>query len=580
MQFFKLLTPIFFLFIGNFGLAQQIQFVADANAKTTVLNSYFDVTFTLENANGNNFTPPSFKNFAVISGPSRSAQTTIINGKASQKLSYSYTLQPKKIGTFNIGSAQITAQGKKYTTKPLSIKVVEGKKNAQGVAAESEYFVKAEATTTDAKIGQQVIVDFKLYTTVNIDSYNVLSEPEYAGFYAQDIKRYNSTVQKEVIDGVQYTTKILKRIALFPQQAGALVVEPVQMQLGILIGDPRQRRSFFSTGRVRRVPVSTEEITINVNPLPTNPPASFTGAVGQYDVGMTVNRNNISTDDVLTVRLVVNGNGDTKRVSAPPFNLAVDSFEVYEPRTMEENVIERQGELNGQKIFEYLVLPKYAGTFQLQPAFTYYDTDSLKYITLNSDPYPISVKQGTKKKNTAPIASSSEINEDIRFIKMETSLQKETTSFLGSTPFWIFSFLPFLFLGGAVVYRQIQEKENNVDATTRKRLRAQKLAKKRLKTAEVHLKSSDSRAFYNEISLGLFGYVCDKLNIPLAELSKNNVRSKLETLNVNSTYIEDFMKIVHTCETALFAGMDNSAAMQSTYNKTLETVTNIEAEIK
>lgn len=562
------------------GIAQQARFVADANAKTTVLNSYFDVTFTLENANGSNFKAPRFQNFTVVSGPSRSAQTTIINGKASQKLSYSFTLQPKKVGTFRIGTAQITVQGKNLKTQPLTIKVVEGKKNANGVNAEEEYFVKAETSVTEAKIGQQVIVDFKLYTTVNIDSYNVLSEPEYAGFYAQDIKRYNSTVQKEVIDGVQYTTKILKRIALFPQQAGALLVEPLQMQLGILIGDPRQRRSFFSTGRVRRVPVSTEELTINVNALPINSPISFTGAVGKYDVGMTINSNNMSTDDVLTVRLVVDGNGDTKRVSAPPFNLPVDSFEVYEPRTVEENVIEKQGELSGQKIFEYLILPKYAGTFSLQPSFTYYDTDSLKYITLNSSAYPIKVKQGTKKKNTAPIASSSERNEDIHFIKMETSLKRETTSFLGSMPFWILSFLPFMLLGAAVVYRQMQEKENSVDATTRKRLRAQKLAQKRLKTAETHLKSGDSRAFHDEISRGLFGYVCDKLNIQMADLTKNNIRSKLGSLQVNPSYIEDFMKIIHTCETALFAGMDNSAAMQNTYDKTLETVTNIEAEIK
>ncbi|MFK7932641.1 MAG: BatD family protein [Saprospiraceae bacterium] len=579
MKIFKYFTFLALLFCTTIVVA-QVRFVADANAKTTVLNSYFDVTFTLENANGNSFSPPPFKNFQVVAGPSRSSQTTIVNGKATQKLSYSYTLQPKKVGTFSIGAASIVAKGKKLTTKNLSVKVVEGKKTADGAPVEDEYFVRTELSVTDAYIGQQVIVDFKLYTAVNIDSYNVLSEPEYAGFYAQDIKRYNSTVQKEVIDGVQYTTKILKRVALFPQQAGQLIIEPVRIQLGLLVGDPRQRRSFFSSSRVRRVPVNTEEVRINVRSLPSDAPPYFTGAVGQYDVGMSVDQNNISTDDVVTVRLVVNGNGDTKRISPPPFNLPVDSFEIYEPRTLEENTAEKQSELNGQKIFEYLILPKYPGNFKLQPSFTYFDTDSLRYITLNSNPYPINVKQGTRKKNTAPIIDNSERTADIRFIKLETTLEREATSFFGSKPFWILTFLPFLVLGGAAVYRQMQEKENSVDAVTRKRLQAQKLAQKRLKTAEVHLKSNDSRAFYDEISRALFGYVCDKLDIPLAELSKNNVRSKLEGLDVNPNYIEDVMKIIKTCETALFAGMDNSAAMQETYGKTLGTVTNIEAEIE
>lgn len=574
----KIYLTLLFL-LGIVGVqAQQAIFRADANAKSMVLNSYVEVTFTLENADGNNFKAPSFKDFKVVSGPSRSSRTSIVNGKVSKEISYGYSLQPQKEGTLTVASASITVGGKLMKTRPLQIKVVKGKERSAGQSSEEEYYVQAEANVTEAKVGQQVIIDYKLYTVINIDSYNVLEEPEYSGFYAQDIKRYNSRVEKEVIDGVQYSTKVLKKVALFPQQAGKLTIEPLELQLGILEGDPRQRRSFFSSGRVRRVPVSTEAITIDVTPLPENAPRYFTGAVGKYTVGMSVSANSLSTDDVLTVRLVVNGDGDTKRIQAPPFNLAVDSFEVYEPKAVEESIIEKQGQLDGQKIFEYLILPKYAGTFPIQPAFTYFDTDSLNYVTLRSNPYPINVKQGSQKERTI-VNNQPEVEEDIRYIKMETTLKTYDNTFFGSGLFWGLTFFPFLLLGGAFVFRQVQEKQANIDPVSLKRKQAQKLARQRLKTAEVHLKSNNSGKFYDEISRGMFGYICAKLNIPLAELSKNNVRGKLQDLNVNSSHIEDFMKIISTCEMALFAGMDNSAAMQETYDKAFLVVTNIEEEI-
>ncbi|MEL7020434.1 MAG: BatD family protein [Bacteroidota bacterium] len=573
-------TLICCLLLVAHSLLGQVRFVADANAKTTVLNSYFEVTFILENANGSRFQPPPFKDFQVVSGPARYSQSTTINGQATQKSSYTYTLQPKQVGTFKIGKAAIVVQGKTLQTEPLFVKVVEGKAAKGEKAADVEYFVRAEPSTEQAYVGQQVILDFKLYTVANIDSYNVLSEPEYAGFYAQDIKRYNSSIRQEVVEGVQYATKVLKRVALFPQQAGQLFIEPVELQLGIAVNDPRQQRSFFSVGRVRRVPVRTDSVTIDVAALPDNAPPYFTGAVGQYEVGMSINQNNISTDDVIALRMVVRGNGDTKRISPPIFDLPVDSFEIYEPRVAEENTIERQGELNGQKVFEYLVLPKYAGTFRLQSNFSYFDTDSLKYITLSSTPYPVRVRPGTRKKGTAPIAEQAELIEDIRFIKADAQLQQEKSYFFKSPLFWGLLFTPFLLLGGAVVHRQARDKEEGVDAITRKRLRAQRLAQKRLKTAETHLKQSDSKAFYDEISRALFGYICDKLNIPLAQLSKSNVKGKLQELQVDNSSIAEVMTIIKTCETALFAGMDNSNAMQEIYKKTLDTVTNIEAAFK
>ncbi|MEM9822780.1 MAG: BatD family protein, partial [Bacteroidota bacterium] len=316
-----------------------------------------------------------------------------------------------------------------------------------------------------------------------------------------------------------------------------------------------------------------------VSPWPSDAPTSFTGAVGKYTMTASSSHSNLTTDDAISLRMTISGNGDIKQVQAPPLVLS-DSFEVYDPKVINESSFsERNGQLVSNKEFEYLVLPKYPGAYQLKPAFTYYDIDTAAYRTLLTQPFAINVRPGDPKRTQTNAAQQRASQEDIRYIKTETNLSRKGSSFLGSALFWIFLILPILGLGGALAYRQILHKRNNIDGGLLKKQRAKKVAEKRLTTAKIFLDQRDSRSFYDEISRAMLGYVCDKLNIPLAELTKANVQEKLQSLNVSPAPIDQFVQIIHTCETALYAGMDNADSMKSTYDSTISVVAAIEEEV-
>lgn len=553
----------------------QVSFEASTNARQVPLNSYFDITFRLANADGDNFAAPSFTGFIVLAGPSRAMSTTIINGAVSKELSFSYTLQPKQKGKFTIGSASILVKGKTMRTQPLTIEVVESKSLGKNNPA-NRVFLQAELNTKDAYLGQQITLDYKLYTAVDIDSYSVLEEADYQGFYAEDLRRFDEPPMREVIKGVQYVTKVLKRVALFPQQAGTLTISPMQLELSVLSGDSQE--DIFSFNRqVQRLLVSTDPVKVNVHALPPNAPQSFSGAVGQYTASFNLARTDISTDDLLSLHLFITGNGDIKRVQPPMLNLP-DSFEVYDPKVLSEETQESlNGEIASKKEIEYLIHPKAPGTYRLQPAFTYFDPEKKEYVTINESVFDVTVRQGTQRsgtpKATEPPAT---VDEDIRYIKTDTHLQRVNDHFFGSPTFWTLTALPFLFFVGAIFVKRNQNRQLNVDKVQLRIKRARLEAQRRLKLAEQHLKANESRAFYDEISRALLGYVCDKLQIPGSELTKENVQEKLHALKVEEPLIQDFMQIIQTCEVALYSGKDNPAAMNDIYQQAIQNLSKME----
>ncbi len=576
-----LLTLVSLLFAAAASLPGQVSFEAVPDAEQVVLNGYFDVKFVLTDAEGSNFQPPAFDDFTVMSGPSRSLRTSIVNGKVSKELSYFYTLKPKRVGRLTIGSARITVNGRIYRTDPLTIEAVKGK---AGDGAGAQFYVKAEPSVTEAYIGQQILLDYTLYTTVNIDNYNAVQESGYPGFYAENIRRFDSRIQRKVIDGVQMATKVLKRVALFPQQAGALTIDPFVLQLGIVEDDDNNsgRRSLLFNRRVKRVPVETEPVTIRVRSLPAGAPPSFTGAVGVFTANARISRTTVTTDDALSLRLSVAGNGDIKRVQ-PPALIVTDTFEVYDPTVQEEVSYELNGELTGKKIIEYLLVPKAPGQYALNPEFTYFDTDSARFVTAALGPFSVNVRPGSRSRRPGEGATPSAdttAQRDIAYLKGDLELNKGREPFFGSPLFWSLIALPLLALLGAVVIRRRRRQLSQLDPAAMRRKRARREAERRLKTADSLRREGQSRAFYDEISKAMLGYVSDKLDLPGSELSKDNVRSRLETMQVDSTDIEHFLEIMHNCEIALFAGKDNAEAMNETYEKTARLLTTIEARSK
>ncbi len=577
-----LLLPLTIFLYGQ----GEVKFFAESDARQVIIGNYFEVSFILTNAEGGNFTPPSFRNFDILSGPSQSVSSSSINGRWSRELRYSYTLQPKKVGKYKVGASSIEVKGKEMFSDPINVEVLKGKSGATSQSdiqkkLEEQVFIKAVPSTEMAYVGQQVVLDYKLYTTRNIDTYNLLAESEYDGFFVQDVRNHRWGTVREVVDGVQYSAKILKRVVLFPQQGGLMTIEPMEIQLAVINedGQPKRRRSLFDRPSTTRVVVKTEPVKLNVRSLPTNAPETFTGAVGKFQMALKNSSNNLSTDDVISIQMTLTGDGDIKQVQAPIFKVD-DNFEAYDPRTTVKAPEERNGKVRFQKVIEYLFLPKKAGNHTISPEFTYFDTDSLKYITLAEKPIGFRIRKGTKKRSEIklPEESTAALSE-LKDVKIVGSLSNKKGGFVGSPIYWSLLGLPIFFLGGVVLYRQKQIKEGDVDLLLLKKQRAATVAQQNLESAKQFLDNNDSRSFYNEVSRASLGYIGDKLNIPLSELSKANIEGQLKKLKISAPRIESFIKILKTCEMALYGGMNNTAAMNETYTSAATVISGIEEEI-
>ncbi|MCB9080489.1 MAG: protein BatD [Lewinellaceae bacterium] len=549
-------------------------FEAFSDAEQVLLNGYFEVTYTLRNGEGKDFTPPNFdRDFIVLAGPSRSMSTTVINGQMASEMAFSYSLQPRRVGTFTLGAASIKVNGRTYTSNRLRIEVLAG--GVRQEDAKEEYFVRAILSTEEAFIGQQIRLDYKLFTTREIQNYNIVEESDYVGFYAEDIKRPDSRIRREIIKGREYYTRVLRSIALYPQQAGKLTIEPAIMQLGVVVEDPRRSGGIFFGNDVRRVPVRTDPVSVTVKPLAGTPPASFQGGVGQFTLNSSISRTELSTDDAVSLTLVITGDGDLKRIAPPKLNLPA-SFEIYEPKVTEVDLGEAESLRIGQKSFEYLILPKEPGAFTLEPAFTCFSPDSNRFVTLRNNAYTLQVRPGTKS-NASDQNKQADGLSNLRPLKTAAHLHRPGSSLqFGQPLFWVLALLPIIALGGIVTVRYRKLQQANLDPQLRRKQEARKVALERLTLAERYRQEGQPRQFYDELSKAMLHYVSDKLNIPRGQLSKITVQDKLAELGVTAEHQQRFLRIRQQCDMALFAGQSGANAMEEIYQDALALLAAIE----
>ena len=572
------LTSIFLIAVVK--LSAQVVFEATTHSKQVPLGGIFEVKFTLKNAQGTGFSPPAFSDFTVVGGPNRMNSMTMVNGNATSSESYSYVLQAKRMGQFSIGSASVMVKGQTITSTPLSIDVEKGDKETlnEGSGSNKEsVFIRAEVSSHDARVGQQIVLDYKLYTRVDLNGMNLLYEPNYEGFFHLEINDYEHSENRVTIGGKQYLTRILRRVALFVQKEGDFVIEPMTVQVGIVKGknDDPFADPFFSSVISTNHTIRSNPVNIYVKPLPNNAPLSFSGGVGEFKAEASISKIDATTDDAISLKMKITGNGDAKRWQAPKM-VAIDGLEIYEPKVLREESIESQGEWLTIKELEYLIIPKKTGNFTIKPEFSYFDTEGGSYKTLTPNTFEIKIAQG---KNAIATIQSDKIT-DIKGIKTATVFTNQITSFYGTSLFWVLTILPFIFLGGVLGYRQFLIQKSKVDVNVLKSQNAQKVAERRLAVADEFMKKGNSRLFYDEVSKAMFTYMSDKLSIPMSEFSKSNVSEKLSLLKVNELNIKKFIQILQNCEMALFAGQNTEGAMNEIFQDALKVITDIENDLK
>jgi BatD DUF11 like domain len=585
--------------IVSFTAEAQSAFTASVDKDQVAFGDYFQLTFTFEGSQGGkNFRPPAFNNFMVLSGPNQSTRMQIVNGAVSSSISYTYILQPRDEGKFTIGSASIEAENKKYQSQPITIEVVKGTAQRRSKRSENEspdirsqignnLMIKAVVDRTKVYQGEQITVSYKVYTRVQILSYNVAKSPSFTGFWSEDLevpKQIQTT--NEMVNGKEYAVGLLRKLALFPQRSGTLSLDPMEIEVTVPIR--KQSHDFFDNFFDNSTPVqyktATEPVTITVQPLPSeNIPAGFTGAVGLYQMETHLDKQDVKTNDAVTLRVKISGQGNLKLLEPPTISFPAD-LEKFDPKI--SNSLSTQGNrIAGSRTFEYLLIPRHSGDQKI-PSFTfsYFDTVKQKFVSLRSPEFVLKVQRGSEPESTGVAGINREdvklLGEDIRFIKSgNISFQRKGESFVGSALFYVLYISPlFLFLLFLVFFKQ-KEKEM-LDVVSLRSRNARKIAKQRLSNAKKLLEEKKKEEFYAEVSRALWGYLTDRLKIPPSDLNRETISSTLQQRAVSFDTISAIISTMEQCEFARFAPQSDSLQMEVVFKDTVQLVTQIEDQLQ
>lgn len=559
---------LLFIFLMGFKqISAQQRFTASTDSKAISESSNVTVEFTLENARGSNFRPPEFENFTVLKGPRKSQQSSNVNGRLRSSLSYSYTLRPKKQGNLTIGYASIKVNGKWLKTKPLSVKVSK--------STGREFFVTMELSDSIAHMGQQIIVDYKLHykAGLNIRSVDLRREDEFEGFFVIPIKDYKSKPEKQIIDGKEYIVQTVRKLGLFPQTKGRFDVQAANFSIYF----PQKKRKGFYFDSFKEEVALTEPGVIDVRDLPSQKPF-FSGAIGQYQVNSTTNKSTITTDQSFTLNLTINGNGDPKLITPPVLNLT-DSLEVYEPNLLQERKFIDDGMQKHIATYEYLIVPKKIGEYKITPQLVFYNPDSADYNVAYGSLVVLNVIPGSGTGNSTTDIILSERADKMVPLNDKMSLHKPRAPFFNSYFHWIAFSTLLLGFPLLIFFKYSKVKKSNIDPELLKSQRAQKIAEKKLATAKGFMDQNEQKSFYNEISKSLLGYASDRLKIPVSQLSSSNITEQLKNLNITEQLIENVKEILQACEMALFAGTNQVDKMNSIFQKSNDTISQIEIQL-
>lgn len=589
--------------------ADKVRFVAEA-ADVVVSGDQVRLVFTVNSQDIKDFRAPSIKGFDVLMGPSRSQQSSIqiINGKRTSNSStaFTYILLAGSPGTYTIPAASVEVNGEKVFSNAISIKVLpqdqtsgNSGNNGGGSASSSrsqaagsristnDLFITATASKTTVHEQEAILLTYKVYTVVNLRQlYGKM--PDLKGFHTQEVELpQQKTFTLEHYKGRNYNTTVWSQYVLFPQQTGKLEIPSITFD-GVVAqqtvsDDPFD--AFFNGGGYVEVKkkITTPKVVINVQPLPAKP-AGFSGAVGEFKLASSINATDVKTNDAVTIKLTLSGTGNMKLIGTPEVKFPQD-FEIYDPKVTDDYKLTNSG-LTGTKTFEYLAIPRHAGNFTIPAVeFTYFDLKSNSYKTLKTEAYNLKVAKG--QGNADQVISDftnkesvKMLGKDIRFIKLgDSSLRPKGDFFFGTVGYYLCYLIPLLlFVVFAVIYRQKALENANVAKVKTKK--ANKVATRRMKLAGKLLAENKKNEFYDEVLKALWGYISDKLSIPVSQLSKDNIEAELTNYGVQEALIAEFIGVLNECEYARYAPGNENEAMDKVYSASVEVISKMENSIK
>jgi len=584
--------------------AEPVRFTASAPS-TVIVDKPFQLVYTV-NATGKDLKVPEFANFEVLAGPfeSRSSSYQIINGKTSSSLSvsYTFTLQGLKTGTYSVPPASIMVDGQKHSSNGLSIKVLpdDGSDAAVGSSASQagantakitndKIFIRTNVSKSSVYEQEPVVVTYKLYTLADVAGMNNMKMPDFNGFLKQELdQNQNKQLSYENFNGKNYGTIVLYQVLLYPQRTGDITIDKANFEAVIRVQNKTQVRSIFddffdSYTNVNKNLVAPA-VKLKVYPLPGTKPAGFSGTVGQLSMSSTISAAQVKANEAVTLKVVISGNGNMKLIKNPDIKLP-EGFEIYDPK-VNNNFKTTTSGVSGNKTIEYLFIPRNAGDFEIPAAeFTYFDLQEKTYKTLRTPVYNLKVLKGEGGES---VVSGTYVNKedvkqlgkDIRFIETKPfKLTKKTEPVFGTVEGWILYLIPLLVaLFLFIVLKRKALENSNIEFVRNKK--ANKQAQKRLKMAQKLLNEGKKDQFYEEVLKAVWSYLSDKLAIPAASLTKERVEAELSLKGVNADAIKQFTDILNTCEFARYAPNSGQQEMGNLYSEAIDAISNLEDIIK
>jgi len=622
--------------------AQDFRFTTTVSNNTVTQDEPFQIQFMLENGvNVASFTPPSFKDFEVLQGPSQMQGQSIFNGKRSEYIALSYLLQAKHVGNFTIAGAQARVNGNIVKSNPVLIEVRKGNAQQQQQQAappsagipshrgqggedlpegflkkgedineklKKNIFLKVDVDKTSIYEGEQLTATYKLYTRLPTNS-SVTKVPAFKGFSAKDIELPNPPqATEERVNGIPYKVFTIRKTLLFPLQSGTLELDPVEVDNQVRLvkmvankrgganrnrdpfedffNDPAFKDPFFDDFfnrpevEYQDVPykIQSNPIKINVKPVPVDGrPISYNGAVGKFNMTAVLDKKKITTDDALTLKVTISGQGNVNLLNSPKIEVPT-GFDRYDPKVTDD-IEKNSNPLSGSRTFEYVLMPQEAGDHTIPAVeFSYFDPAANSFKTLRSEPFSVHIEQGKHIKQDKQDYGTGKND----LVKNETGILNWTRNhswFIMSPWFYLLLLLPLLIAAGIIFYKRRKD-YNTTNAAVLKHRYANKVALKRLELAARYLKEGKDKAFYEETSRAVWGYLSSKLKIPMADLSKQLVQDKLSARSINGSNTHELFNLIDNCEVALYAPGQDDRKMQGTYEKAVTIISNLEGALK
>lgn len=595
-RIFSILTLIGFAIVG---FAQSVTLVAKAPRVVSV-GEQFQLKYEM-NVAPDDFNNPDIRNFDVLAGPNMSQfrSTSIINGQvtSSSSITYTYILEAGKEGKFSIPAASIRVNGRTYTSNSLAIEVVKGDAHSSTSRSSSpretssgqtkgDIFLKMEVNKTSLYRGEFLIASLKLYSRVDIDGLGDPKFPSFNGFWNQVVEDSDLKLNfsREKYNNKVYESAVIRRYVLFPQQVGKLTIDPFQLSASIVerVAPQSAFDAFFGGGgTLVRKRLSSPAISINVRELPSGAPASFNGAIGAYSISASASRVKMRANDAANLVVKISGTGNVKLLETPKVSFPAD-FETFDAK-ISDNVKTTAAGSSGTKTFEFSFIPRSAGKYTI-PAleFSFFDSRTNSYRTVKSQPISIEVDPDPTGGSSSSLQGGSTkesikmLGNDIAYIKVgNTSFTPKGTYFFNTASYWLILILILIVTVAVFLFLQKKERENS-DLRFIKNKRANKVAHQRLKKAEILIKSGDTHGFYEEILKALWGYLSDKLAIPVSDLSKERASELLKNRGANEETIAELMQIIEECEFARYAPSGQGEEKSDRFNLAIELISKLE----